>query len=156
MKTKTILIALFLSISIISFSQKIKSKPMNISIGKKAIAAWEKGEKSGNYTDFKALLSGNFKLFSHPLMGKFENGNAKEKMLGLITDREKVSNNLTFSNMAITSSENKVCVQFNSKGMVQGGKFPYEGFNIIVFQIVNKKITGFQEYFGYVDPNWFK
>ncbi len=156
MKTKIFLSILFLGITLQIFGQKIKTKNMLIATGKTAITAWEKGENTGNYNDFKALLSTEFNSFSHPLIGKFIDTEAKLKLNNLIAERENVSNNLTFSNLTYTSSPTSIAFQFNSKGMVQGGKFPYEGFNIIVFHIAKNKIIGFQEYFGFVDPNWFK
>jgi hypothetical protein len=138
------------------FSQNLKqSQVMNIEMGKKAIVAWEKGENTGNYAIFKALLATNFNLFSHPLIGKFEGMEALKKMQGLMAEREKTPNNLTFSDLKFSTNETSVMVQFNSKGIVQG-KFPYEGFNILVFHFTDDKVTGFQEYFGFIDPNWFK
>jgi hypothetical protein len=124
--------------------------------GKKAFEAWQTGEKTGNYTDFKKLLATNFNIFSHPLMGKFSDAEALLKMQNLIAEREKVSNNLTFTNVKMSATDNSVVVQFNSKGTVQNGKFPYEGFNIIVITTEKALITGFEEYFGFVDPSWFK
>jgi hypothetical protein len=128
---------------------------MTSTLAEAAISAWGKGENSGNYTEFKALLSDKFDTFSHPLMGKFTGNEAIQKINGLIADREKVSNNLTFSDIKISTSNTSASVQFNSKGIVQG-KFPYESFNIIVLHFQENKISGFQEYFGFVDPNWFK
>jgi ketosteroid isomerase-like protein len=138
------------------FSQNLKqAQIMPTGMGEKALTAWEKGENSGNYADFKALLSTSFHTFSHPLIGKFEGQEALKKMQDLMTGREKTPNNLTFSEVKFSANETSVTVQFNSKGTVQG-KFPYESFNIIVFHFENDKITGFQEYFGFIDPKWFK
>jgi hypothetical protein len=124
-------------------------------LGQLAINAWQTGEQMGNYADFKALLSENFNTFSHPLMGKFDGNEALKTLQNLIAEREKTPNNLTFSDVKIGVNEASAFVQFNSKGTVQG-QFAYEGFNIIVFHFENDKITGFQEYFGFIDPNWFK
>jgi activator of HSP90 ATPase len=155
-KMKNTIMVLFALALNLGYSQNVKQKQvMNTDLGKKAILAWEKGENSGNYTDFKALLATNFNLFSHPLIGKFEGAEALKKMQNLISEREKTPNNLTFSDLKFSTNETSVTVQFHSKGTVQG-KFHYEGFNIIVFYFEGSKITGFQEYFGFIDPNWFK
>lgn len=118
--------------------------------------AWQIGEQTGNYDEFRSFLSSAFVLFSHPLLGKFENEEALSKINDLIEEREKVSNNLSFSDIKQLTNESSVSFQFSSKGMVQGGAFPYEGFNIIAFHFENNNLTGFQEYFGFIDPNWFK
>lgn len=152
-----ILFVLFSSSFFQAFSQKIKSNmKYNIEIGKEAFYAWQKGEKTGDYTNFKTLLSKNFIKFSHPLIGNFKGDTALFKIKDLIKERESTKNNLDFSEIQISNNGNSVTFQFNSKGTVQNDKFPYEGFNIIVIQINENKIIGFQEYFGFIDPNWFK
>jgi hypothetical protein len=129
---------------------------MNLKTGQKAFDAWQIGERTGKYDDFKKLLSKNFNVFSHPLIGKYSGAEALVKMQNLIGEREKLSNALTFTDVKTFSDDTKVIFQFNSQGTVQNGKFPYQGFNIIIFHIQNDEIVGFQEYFGFIDPNWFK
>lgn len=122
----------------------------------KIFDAWQEGEQTGNYEEFKSFLSDNFMLFTHPLLGKFEGINALHKMQELISEREKIKNNLTFSNIEISVNNKSISIHFNSKGFVQNDAFPYEGFNIITFYFENNVLTGFQEYFGFIDTNWFK
>jgi hypothetical protein len=123
---------------------------------KQIFNAWQIGEKTGNYDKFKSFLSSAFILFSHPLLGKFENEEALNKIKNLVAEREKLNNNLSFSEVIVLTNLNQVSFQFSSKGMVQGGAFNYEGFNIISIHFENNLFTGFQEYFGYIDPSWFK
>jgi hypothetical protein len=123
-----------------------------------AYQAWQTGELTGNYTEFRALLSEGFNLFSHPsaVRGVYKEKDAVEKMTNLIKSREQVPNNLTFSNPIFMMGNNQVAVQFNSEGTVMNGQFPYKGYNIIVFYFKENKISGFREYFGDVEPAWFK
>jgi len=129
---------------------------MNLTLANTIFKSWEKGEQTGNYEEFKKHLSTEFIQFSHPLLGKFQGKKALEQLLKLIEEREVVSNNLTFSNIKITYGDNHVVFQFDSKGMVQNNSFSYKGFNSISFEFKVNKLIGFQEYFGYVNPNWFK
>jgi hypothetical protein len=73
----------------------------------------------------------------------------------LIESREKSSNELRFTNVKLMENGLDFAFAFDSEGKVSGG-FPYKGFNIIVFSIENQKLTGFREYFGSIDPSWFK
>lgn len=129
----------------------------NMKIAKQAFAAWEKGENSGDYSDFKAMLSPNFAIYSHPLQpsrGVYRGKEALLKMNELIEEREKAPNNLKFSNVLVTSGDNTFVFQFDSEGKV--GSYDYKGWNAISLTIENGKITGFREYFGDVEPDWFK
>lgn len=121
-----------------------------------AITAWEKGENSGNYADFRKMLSTNFDLFSHPLLALFRGEVAKEKMLALLAERESAPNHLTFSQVVIATNDTVALVAFASKGKIMNGEVDYEGFNVIAFKIEGEQIKGFQEYFGLIDPGWFK
>lgn len=121
-----------------------------------AINAWQKGENSGDYTDFKSLLAPGFDLFSHPLLGRFSGTEARRKMEEIIAEREKLPNALTFSEIVITTAEDYAMIAFNSEGTVMGGKYPYQGYNVIGFKLTGGKISGFREYFGFVDPAMFK
>jgi hypothetical protein len=126
------------------------------SIAEQIFDAWQQGEKSGSYERFKSFLSESFILFSHPLIGKFVDKEAFEQITKLIKKREQNKNQLTFSDIIVFENENAFMFQFNSKGMVENGKFPYEGYNIILLTLTNDKLKGFQEYFGFIDPSWFK
>lgn len=128
-----------------------------IEVTKEAYQAWQLGEKTGDYSAFKKLLSPTFNLFSHPsaVRGVFRDDAAKEQMTKLIQGREQIPNQLTFSEPVFLTSDNTVAVQFNSQGTVMG-KYPYKGYNIIVFTIEENTITGFREYFGDVEPAWFQ
>lgn len=125
-------------------------------IAKLVFDAWQEGEKTGNYDHFKSYLSEKFVLFSHPLMGKYAHAEALNAIKNLIKEREQNSNALLFSEVSSFKKENAVLFQFNSKGTVQNGSFSYEGFNIILLAFDQEVFTGFQEYFGFIDPNWFK
>jgi hypothetical protein len=153
---KHIIIAITTVLLSLTSVAQTKQKIKIMETGKKAFDAWQIGERTGNYTDFKALLSKNFNSFSHPLIGRFANGEALNAMLKLIADRKITPNNLEFSNAIFSSNANSITIQFDSKGMVQNNAFAYAGYNIIVFEIENSNISGFKEYFGFVDPNWFK
>jgi glutaredoxin len=121
---------------------------LNIKVARGALNAWQTGEKTGNYDEFKSLLSENFELFSHPLLGKFENQEAKDKLLDLIANREQNKNNLEFTNIKFTKLENCFVYEFNSEGTIQNGQQDYKGFNMIKLVLENDKVTAFQEYFG--------
>lgn len=118
-------------------------------------AAWQKGEAGLGYEEFKAWLKeGSFKLFSHPLLGLHEASEAYRQMTTLIQQREQTPNALRFSNIVAYQSGDNYCFQFDSEGTVSGG-FPYRGYNIIQLQFAGDRLTGFREYFGFVDKAWF-
>jgi len=130
----------------------------NLKIAERAFAAWEKGENSGDYADFKKLLAPDFEIFSHPLQpsrGIFKGAAALAKMNELIASRKKSPNNLKFSNIIVTNNRNTFVFLFDSAGPVAGG-FPYRGWNAVALTVKNNRISGFREYFGDVEPNWFK
>jgi hypothetical protein len=118
-------------------------------------AAWQVGEQTGRYDVFTALLGPHFTLFSHPLLGKFEGETARATLQELITEREVVSNNLTFSDIAVSEGPGRAIFTFTSEGTIRGGRFPYAGFNAIVIHVAGDAFVGFQEYFGVVDASWF-
>lgn len=144
------LAVLFFGMATISTAQN-----SNKQIAQLAFSAWGNGEKNGNYNDFKKFLSNDFVAFSHPLLGKFSKKEALGQIQKLITERELKSNELSFSEIELIASKNVFVFLFNSQGTVSGG-FPYQGFNAIVLTVDKNKLTGFREYFGFVDPNWFK
>ena len=118
--------------------------------------AWEKGEAGNGYADFKNHIDeSNFKTFSHPLKGNYTNKEALQKLVEIIKEREVNPNQLQFSNVITYSFQNNFCFQFDSEGKVSGG-FPYKGYNIIQLEIKGAKLVGFREYFGFIDPAWFK
>jgi hypothetical protein len=123
-----------------------------------AFAAFGFGEKTGDYSNFKALISKNFALYSHPIQpmrGVFKGALALEKMNELVAQREKTPNALTFSNVLRSCSSDTCIFQFDSEGLV-AGSFPYKGYNTIALSVADGKITGFREYLGDVEPAWFQ
>lgn len=120
-----------------------------------AFQAWARGEQTGFYDDYKALLSDSFRLFSHPLLGRFIESEALTGMLALIAEREKTPNQLVFSDVRMAARENTFLFQFDSAGTVSGG-FSYQGYNIIGLVVGDGRITGFREYFGHIDTQWFR
>jgi len=152
-KTLLLTILFFLLKHEASYSQNEKN--MNAATASAAFAAWGEGEKTGNYEGFKKLLAPRFHTYSHPLDGNFTGKQALEKLLTLIADREKKSNQLSFSNIKIMDNGDDFAFSFDSQGQVAGG-YPYKGFNIIVISVSSNRVVGFREYFGFVDPAWFK
>jgi ketosteroid isomerase-like protein len=129
----------------------------NLSAAETAFQAWAKGELTGDYTDFKSLISENFVRFSHPFSvsrGSYTGSLARQMMVQLIASREAQPNHLTFSNITSAIGDNTVIFQFDSQGTVGGG-YPYQGWNIIAITIENEQVVGFREYFGDIDPSWF-
>ena len=127
-----------------------------------ALKAWEEGEHGGNYQDFKALLSPEFGFFAHPMVagGTAYGAAALEQMLELMRGQEQNPNHLSFSHPTFSQGvdvrgEPKVVVEFDSEGTLAGGAM-VKSRNAIVFGVQDGKITGFREYFGLVDPSWFK
>jgi ketosteroid isomerase-like protein len=124
----------------------------------KAFAAWEKGEKTGNYADFQALISPEFEVFSHPVQparGVFTGTQARDMMLKLTAERRQNPNQLAFSNIRVHQSKNSFLFEFDSEGEVSG--YPYKGWNAIRITIgTDNKVTSFREYLGDIDPAWFQ
>jgi hypothetical protein len=123
-----------------------------------AFAAFGVGEKTGDYSGFKALISQSFALYSHPVQpmrGVFTGAIALEKMNELIAQRGKTPNALLFSKVKRLCSGDTCIFQFDSEGLV-AGRFPYKGYNTIALTVIDGKITGFREYLGDVEPAWFQ
>jgi hypothetical protein len=123
-----------------------------------AFAAFGVGEKTGDYSGFKALISEKFALYSHPIQparGVFKGASALEKMNELIAQREKAPNALTFTNVQRFCSGDTCVFQFDSEGVI-AGNFPYKGYNAIALSVIGGKVTGFREYLGDVEPLWFQ
>lgn len=132
--------------------------PSPASVAESAIRAWEKGESTGNYSDFQALLSPQFELFSHPVQparGVYRAAQAREMMAKLIAQRTQAPNALKFSNVRQYQTQNRFLFEFDSEGQVSG--YPYKGWNAIQISIgSDNKIVSFREYLGDVDPAWFQ
>jgi hypothetical protein len=124
----------------------------------KAFLAWEKGENTGSYTDFTAMISPQFDLFSHPVQparGVYRGISAREMMAKLVDTRSQKPNQLKFSNVRQHQAKNSVVFMFDSEGKVSG--YPYKGWNVIALTVgEDNKITGFREYLGDIDPAWFQ
>lgn len=121
-----------------------------------AIEAWRKGEAAGSYADFKKLLSNKFRLFSHPVLGRYENEEAF-KVLGVMMDRqEKLINELVFSNIRFFRNGHTVLVMFDSKGTMMGGRMYYDGSVVICFTFDDDgKILVFKLFAGTINKDWF-
>lgn len=126
-----------------------------IKVAETAFDAWGIGERTGDYSAFKRFLSPSFQEFSHPLLGYHQGGEALAQMNALIASREKAPNQLVFSARQLIYNDQQYVFLFNSDGKV-AGDFPYHGYNVIVLRVDKGKLTGFREYFGMIDPNWFK
>ncbi len=130
----------------------------NYRTARAGFAAWEKGESGQGYQDFEALLSSDFRTYSHPLQpsrGVFRGAEALTKMRELVSSRQKNPNALKFTLDHQTCGKNACAFAFTSKGTVAGG-YPYEGWNVILLEIEKDKIVGFREYLGDIDPAWFQ
>jgi hypothetical protein len=124
----------------------------------RAFMAWEKGESTGNYADFKAAMSPDFNLFSHPVQparGVYAGSKAKELMMQLLDQRTKTPNQLKFANVRQHQSQNSFIFEFDSEGKVSGHL--YKGWNAIQISIgADNKVLSFREYLGDIDPTWFQ
>lgn len=149
---KKIITSLILILTIMSTQGQANDHAV---IAEKAFAAWQEGEKTGNYTNFKVFLQSDFKEFSHPLLGSYTGEAARIKFLELIAQREITKNQLDFTDVKVISNENHFVFAFNSSGSVAGG-YKYQGFNAVLLTVEKHKLTGFREYFGLIDPSWFK
>ncbi len=148
--------AILLTILSISVKAQPKTSLQMQVTAKKIFNAWQKGEAGNGYGDFKLYMDeGTFKKFSHPLVGNHREKEAFNQLQSLIKEREAKPNQLQFKNVITYSFQNNFCFQFDSEGKVSGG-FPYKGFNIIQLEIKGDKLVGFREYFGFIDPAWFK
>jgi|GEM_PF-27346 len=138
------------------YQDHLDSKPIKES-AQLAFSAWQKGERSGDYGSFKALISPSFREYSHPVQPKrgYATGpEAKTRLLDLIAAREKSPNSLEFTSVQTFEDKQQVAFQFQSAGKIAGG-ISYQGHNTIVFGIENGLVVSFREYFGDVDPKWF-
>jgi ketosteroid isomerase-like protein len=130
----------------------------NSALAESAFRAWEKGESTGNYAEFRALLSPQFELFSHPVQparGVFRGAQAREMMNSLIAQRTQTPNQLKFANVRTHQTQNSFLFEFDSEGKVSG--HPYKGWNAIQISIgSDNKIASFREYLGDIDPAWFQ
>lgn len=123
---------------------------------KRALDAWQRGEFTGDYSEFKKRLSPDFGLFAHPIKGRTIGEGARESFMELMREREDERNSLTFSSITSFITGKRVGFQFDVKGSIKEGKHAYDSYHLIVFEVddINDVITGFSEYFGTVDKNW--
>jgi hypothetical protein len=132
--------------------------PALSAVAESAFRAWEKGESTGNYGEFRALLSPQFELFSHPVQparGVFRGAQAREMMDNLIAQRTETPNQLKFTNVRTHQAQNSFIFEFDSEGKVSS--YPYKGWNAIQISIgSDNKIVSFREYLGDIDPAWFQ
>lgn len=125
------------------------------SAGITVFAAWQTGEKTGDYVQMKEFITEGFIAFSHPLLGRHDGHSARETFLKLMDDRTLSPNELSFRNLRVTAQNNQIIFQFDSAGTVMNQAQPYDGFNLIALTFEAGVLTGFEEYFGFVDPQWF-
>ncbi|MBC7935519.1 MAG: hypothetical protein H7Y86_09240 [Rhizobacter sp.] len=139
-----------------SNAQNKTTQSMQQQIASSIFKGWQTGESGKGYNSFlKYLEAESFQYFSHPLIGKHAGKEAFEKLMALLNEREVKPNQLTFSNIISYQYNNSFCFQFDSEGKVADG-FKYQGYNIIQLEIKEGKLIGFREYFGYINPSWFK
>ncbi len=153
------IIALAFAAALFGQSTTLQAQTLSTaSVAERAIRAWETGESTGNYSDFQALLSPQFELFSHPVQparGVHRAAQAREMMTKLIAQRTEAPNALKFSNLRQYQTQNHFLFEFDSEGKVAG--YPYKGWNAIQISIgSDNKIVSFREYLGDVEPAWFQ
>jgi hypothetical protein len=146
------------SMSTLTQAQAPATASAQASAAQRAFLAWEKGENTGNYADFKAALSPDFSLFSHPVQparGVYTASKAKEMITQLIDQRTQTPNQLKFTNVRQYQWQSSFMFEFDSEGKVSG--YPYKGWNAIHIAIdPDNKVVSFREYLGDIDPAWFQ
>ncbi|SFQ81205.1 hypothetical protein [Hymenobacter arizonensis] len=149
--------ALLLSVPLALAATPAGTPPPEVpaALAQRIFSAWQCGEQTGDYAAFKAFLGPKFQQFSHPLTGVVTGLPGLAKLRELVAGREKEPNQLTFSRVEVTSSATLFTFHFDSAGTVAGG-MAYAGFNVISLRIEQGQLTGFREYFGYVNPAWFQ
>jgi hypothetical protein len=75
-------------------------------------AAWQEGERTGNYGTFRAYLGPLFLHFSHPLLGRFTGEEARTQLEALIAERETKPNALVFSSIVVSTNAEGSVFQF--------------------------------------------
>ena len=127
-----------------------------VALAASALDAWERGESGRGYGPFRALLSPDFRRFNHPFVGQADGPAAREALLGLIAERERVPNALAFSDPEFYPRDAEVVALFTSRGTVgEGGAIAYDGPVVIVFEFEDGQLVGFREFLGLVNPSWF-
>ncbi len=128
-----------------------------LEVAKRAMEAWQKGESKGDYADFRALLSPDFRTFSHPFVagGVARGAQARAELNALIAAREKQPNRLTFANLRFAqgpneADRNRVTARFDSAGTLGSGT-RVSGPVAIAFEIEDGQIVAMQEYLGFLD-----
>lgn len=120
--------------------------PDVLEVGRRAIAAWQAGEHTGDYGGFRALL-GDVRLFSHPYAGLHVGAAAGEQLEQLMAGREATPNRLSFSDVVVTAGPGVAVCVFDSAGLI-AGTTQYAGYNAIAFLVDGGRVVGFREYFG--------
>lgn len=155
-KFKMLLLIAICMLSICSYGQIKATNNMQQDLANFIFNGWQTGEAGKGYYSFKKyVLADGFQYFSHPLLGNYTGTEAYEKLMALVKEREAKPNQLKFSNIIGYQHSNSFCFQFDSEGKVADG-FDYKGYNIIQLEIKDGKLIGFREYFGYINPSWFK
>ena len=122
---------------------------------RRALEAWEHGEHTGDHGAFRALLSPDFRLFSHPVWrrGVHRGPDARAAMEALVASRERAPNGLTFSDVRAARDGDTVVLRFHSAGAI-GGRTRFDGQNAIALLMQDGLVAGFQEFFGDIPPEW--
>ncbi len=155
-KIKLPTLAILLILSIVSHGQTKTKKSMDQETASAIFNSWQTGEAGKGYNSFKKYLTEErFQYFSHPLIGNYSGKEAYKKLMALVEEREAKPNHLKFSNIISYQQNDGFCFQFDSEGKVADG-FDYKGYNIIQLELKDGKAIGFREYFGYINPSWFK
>lgn len=155
-KIKGLLLSTFTMLSIIGYAQMKTNMGIKQPTASIIFDGWQTGESGRGYNSFtKYIAKDGFQYFSHPLIGNYSGKEAYEKLMALVKEREAKPNQLRFSNIISYQLDNGFCFQFDSEGKVAEG-FDYKGYNIIQLEVKDGKLVGFREYFGYINPSWFK
>ncbi|MBC7938049.1 MAG: hypothetical protein H7Y86_22090 [Rhizobacter sp.] len=156
---KTIQLLIVVTVCMLTYNSNAQNKTtqsMQQQIASSIFKGWQTGEAGGGYYSFrKYVVADGFQYFSHPLLGNYTGKEAYEKLMSLVKEREIKPNMLQFSNITRYQHDNSFCFQFDSEGKVGDG-FDYKGYNIIQLEIQDGKLISFREYFGYINPSWFK
>jgi ketosteroid isomerase-like protein len=126
--------------------------------GKKAFDAWQRGEFTGDYSGFEAMIADNFELIAHPMIGRHGGQEACQMLRELIAAKKEARNSLMFSSITSFVTGKRVGFQFDVKGTLRAGARAYSSHHIMVLEVDDLRdvITGFSEYFGTLDAAWLE
>lgn len=118
----------------------------------RALGAWERGEESGDYACFRAMLSPNFHLFCHPAPPSGRHGvhagpTARTELDELIGARGLRPHAHAFANVVMMENGDTVVALFDVSGRTPPGE-SYAGQGAIAFLVDRNGIAGFREYAG--------